>query len=81
MLYSSSSRVKVVRQSRNESKREMSDFIEDEKLHFYGDEDGRGAWWNRPDFESEYEIGIEIKIFDKVWEMPLSARVTLLQGW
>lgn len=36
----------------------MSDLTEDEKLFFYGDEDGRGAWWDKPDFEPEYEIGI-----------------------
>jgi hypothetical protein len=44
----------------------MSDLTEDEKLFFYGDEDGRGAWWDNPDFEPEYEIGIEIKICSKV---------------
>lgn len=36
----------------------MSDLTEDEKLFFYGDEDGRGEWWDSPDFEPEYETGI-----------------------
>jgi hypothetical protein len=35
----------------------MSDITDDEKLFFYDDENGRGAWWDSPDVDSEYEIG------------------------
>ena len=53
MLYSSRQEQRSSGKPGNERKSEMSDLTEDEKLFFYGEEDGRRAWWDKPDFEPE----------------------------